>query len=336
MLDFFKDVFSAFRQNSLERIKSPFLGAFVFSWLGFNWQMIAVLILSKQNIIDRLDYINKSYDAKDYVLAPLFTTALICVLLPLANKLVTKLQKKTNLETNQLILQSKIDIAEEQLKIADIEAKKKLAEEREKKNIEANIDSVLKERDSLQIEFDRVNHEKYDLSISYQKIKAELEVLKETNEKLENDLNKTRNELVKALDSSSKINSENDSMRKISAEVIYLREDRERLTKELTNLISEKGDVENNLKLSSDKLNSTVIDNEWLTTQMSALKSQRRGLVEPAMKLSQILYQSDIVHNPSMQNEAQGYINEILQVAESADARGATNPPHDFIEQRNR
>jgi len=147
MFDFFKDIFSAFRQNSLERIKSPFLGAFVFSWFGFNWQMLSILFFGKQNILGRLDYINSHFNVGNYILAPVSTTILICLFPPYANKYVTKFQKGTNHETNMLILQSKIDIASKQLEIADYEAKKKLAEEREKKNIDADIKNILAEHE---------------------------------------------------------------------------------------------------------------------------------------------------------------------------------------------
>jgi len=149
MLDFFKDIFASFRQSSLERIKSPFLGAFVFSWVGFNWQMLAVLFMSKQSIIGRIDYINAHFHISNYLLGPISTTVLICLILPLANKHITKLQKSTNQDTNELILQSKIDIAEKQVELAGYEAKKKLAEEREKKNIEASIALILRENKRL-------------------------------------------------------------------------------------------------------------------------------------------------------------------------------------------
>ncbi|MBH3177343.1 hypothetical protein [Serratia ureilytica] len=145
MLDFIKDIFSAFKQNSIERIKNPFIGAFVFSWIGFNWQALAVLLLSEKDITKRLTYINETHNIGSFLLGPICTTILICWMLPEINKFFTRLQNKPNSETTDIIMQSKIDIAEKQLQISDIEAKKKLAIKREERNIEEGIESIKNE-----------------------------------------------------------------------------------------------------------------------------------------------------------------------------------------------
>ncbi|CAI1109711.1 Uncharacterised protein [Serratia marcescens] len=141
MLDFIKDIFSSFRQSSIERIKNPFVGAFVFSWLGFNWQILAIITFSKKDIIERVDYIKAHYDVGHFILAPSLTTIAICIILPWANKIFTKLQSKPISDTTSILMQAKIDIAEKQLQIANFEAKKKLAEKREERNIEEDIES---------------------------------------------------------------------------------------------------------------------------------------------------------------------------------------------------
>jgi len=145
MLDFIKDIFSAFKQNSIERIRNPFIGAFVFSWLGFNWKALAILFLSDKDITKRISYINETHDVGSFLLGPICTTILICWILPEINKFFTRLQNKPNSETTEIIMQSKIDIAEKQLQIADIEAKKKLAIKREERNIEEGVESIKKE-----------------------------------------------------------------------------------------------------------------------------------------------------------------------------------------------
>lgn len=142
MLDFVRDIYTSFRQTSIERVKSPFLGAFVFSWLGFNWQMLSILFFSKKDIEQRLEIINKAFDIGDYLLAPIFTTTLIVILLPQINKLITKIQDKPNSDTVELSLSSKIRIAELQQSIAEIEAKKRLADKKEERHIEEGIDQI--------------------------------------------------------------------------------------------------------------------------------------------------------------------------------------------------
>ncbi|MDU1061644.1 MAG: hypothetical protein E7A34_00200 [Leclercia adecarboxylata] len=142
MLDFVRDIYASFRQTSLERVKSPFLGAFVFSWFGFNWQMLSILFFSEQKIEQRLELINKSNDIGNYLLGPLCATALIVLLLPQVNKIITKIQDKPNSDTVELSLASKIRIAELQQSLAESEARKKLAEKKEERHIEEGIENI--------------------------------------------------------------------------------------------------------------------------------------------------------------------------------------------------
>ncbi|EPZ2455630.1 hypothetical protein ACXLRS_000773 [Citrobacter youngae] len=145
MLDFVRDIYSSFRQTSLERVKSPFLGAFVFSWIGFNWPMLAVLFFSKKDVEVRLNYINENFDIGSYLLGPICTTILISIFLPQINKFITRIQDKPNSDTVELSLTSKIRIAELQQSLAESEARKKLADKKEERFIEEGIHSIKKD-----------------------------------------------------------------------------------------------------------------------------------------------------------------------------------------------
>lgn len=198
MLDFIRDIFSAFRQTSLERIKSPFLGAFVFSWVAFNWQAILILIFSDRTIEKRLVSINESYDIGSFLLGPICTSILISFLLPQINKLVTRIQDKPNSDTIELTLSSKIKIAQLQQSIAELEAKKKLADKREEKNIDANIDAIKDDNKKLTDKLNSYEMEILELksSLSESKIeenkyRAQMDAAIETRDKLENTLKKT-------------------------------------------------------------------------------------------------------------------------------------------------
>jgi chromosome segregation ATPase len=149
MLDFIKDIIDSFRQSSLERVKSPFLGAFVFSWIAFNWQPLIILVFSENKIEKRLGVINDHYDIGSFLLGPICTAMLITFLLPQINKIITKLQDKPNSDTIELTLTSKIRVAELQQSIAEIEAKKKLADKKEEKYIEESIYRIKEENEKL-------------------------------------------------------------------------------------------------------------------------------------------------------------------------------------------
>lgn len=202
MLDFFKDIIHAFRQSSVERVKNPYIGAFVFSWLGFNWQTFSIIIFSKKDVMDRVEYIKTNYDVSDFILAPALTACVICVLLPLANQLFTAIQKKPIGETTKMNLDAKIEIAEKQLQIASIEAQKKLAHKKEERNIDENIESVKIALEKANVENARYNDEMIKLSSWLEKEKETVSTATKTLDSLKNvidELNKQNNELAERL-----------------------------------------------------------------------------------------------------------------------------------------
>ncbi|WP_288454652.1 hypothetical protein [uncultured Enterobacter sp.] len=197
MLDFIRDIFNSFRQTSLDRVKSPFLGAFVFSWVAFNWQAIIILMFSDKAIEKRLASVNENYDIGSFLLGPICTSILIAFLLPQINKIITKIQDKPNSDTIELTLSSKIKIAKLHQIIAELEAKKKLADKREEKNIDANIDAIKEENIKLKDNIGACDKEILDLksALSDSKIeennyKAQLSTAIESRDKIESTLQK--------------------------------------------------------------------------------------------------------------------------------------------------
>lgn len=212
MLDFIRDLYASFRQTSLERVKSPVLGAFVFSWIGFNWQMLAILFFSTNKIEDRIEYINKTFDIGSYLLGPIVTTGLICFLLPRANKLVARIQDKPNSETVELTLSSKIKIAEQQQRIAEIDARKKLAEKKEEKFIEESIYKTKEENKSLKMEIDTLKKEinfKTQEAIAMQSLRDK-ELLKIAE--LKSDIDKLNFEIKVASEKAKILTNENSEL----------------------------------------------------------------------------------------------------------------------------
>lgn len=197
MLDFMKDIIGAFRQTSLERVKSPFLGAFVFSWFAFNWQALIILIFSEKTIEKKLGIINDHYDLGSFLLGPIFTSILITFLLPQINKIITKIQDKPNSDTLELTLASKIRVAELQQSIAEIEAKKKLADKKEEKYIEESIYRIKEENSTLNeqllnadLTINDLNTQLREAIIDGNNYKSLLNAEKETRDKIEKTLSK--------------------------------------------------------------------------------------------------------------------------------------------------
>lgn len=219
MLDFLKDIFISFNQTSAERLKSPFLGAFVFTWLGFNWDSLAVLFFSKKDIELRIQYIFDNHDLGCFLLAPLSITAVICLILPELNKIFIKIQIKPIHEATTTTMLAKIALAEQQLQISEIEAKKKLAEKKEEREIEQGIQNIKTENidlnfniQSLQREvsktIDLLNEERVSKSTiqnlyeneqeALKIISKELDTVKENNASLISQLNNANFQLSSA------------------------------------------------------------------------------------------------------------------------------------------
>lgn len=195
MLDFIRDIMASFRQASLERVRSPFLGAFVFSWLGFNWPMLAILFFSNRDMEKRIAYIFANFGIEDYLIGPICTSALIAYLLPKINKFVTKIQDKPNTETIEMSLESKIKIAKKQQEIAEIDAKKKLAEKKEERyieegieNIKSSLEKASKERDEKQEDIDTLLKGITDLQGQLAQAQSKLTVEQESKSKINNEL----------------------------------------------------------------------------------------------------------------------------------------------------
>ncbi|EIM8482249.1 hypothetical protein [Serratia marcescens] len=264
MLDFIKDIFSAFKQSSIERIKNPFVGAFVFSWLGFNWQILAIILFSEKDVIERIEYIKKHYDVGDFILAPLLTTVLICVLLPLANKVFTKYQSKPISETTDILMQSKIDIAEKQLQIADIEAKKKLAVKREERNIEEGIESIKK-----------------DIKNELEKNKEMTDEINELSASLKQSGIVNNNANLNLLSANEKITSLTDNLKKLEETIKVKTEEIDKMRAELAILNST---IENfkeaNKSMAKEYEHVFSLHGDRLTIKSSALLSLKEINVE--------------------------------------------------------
>lgn len=214
----------------------------MFSWLGFNWPMLAILFFSNREIEKRIAYIFDNFGINNFLIWPLFASALIAYLLPQINKFVTKIQDKPNTETIEMSLVSKIKIAKKQQEIAEIEARKKLAEKKEERNIQEGIDQIKAELENtlVQIKIEHQNNsqltEKINETAKYHaEAQSQLSVEKDARAKLEIELLSVK-DTVKSL--SEKLISFNNETNKAKAEVISVIRENDDLKKQLPELQS--------------------------------------------------------------------------------------------------
>lgn len=232
----------------MEKVKSPVLGAFVFSWLGFNWQMLAILFFSKHDIEERIINIQSQYDISSYLLGPLCTTALISFFLPRANKVFTLLRSKPDQETISLTIAAKKELAEKQQEIAEIDAKRSLALTIAEKEIDENISAIKSQ----------------NLALS-----AERNKLVEENEKLIKWLEDEK-ELTKKLNSS--LSEQHESINSQNNETLSLITALDEKNKELATITNEKTILE----LELNKLNRELDDLKNISSTLSNFNKELR------------------------------------------------------------
>ncbi|HGF0116369.1 TPA: hypothetical protein ACGBTX_000536 [Klebsiella aerogenes] len=241
MLDFFKELISSFKSTALERVKSPILGAFVFSWFVFNWRGFLILLFSKSGIEERIIYIEHYYNWLTLYVFPIALALALCWILPRLNKIITKLQQEPNNETTRLLLKAKVAHAKEMLELATLNAKKDLAFKREERDIEENIKNIKNEKNNLQSEFDQ-------LQDSHRKLTEWFDA--------ESDKTKSLTDNLNALNATiEKLNHDNDSYKAQLTSAGIKFEEQKNTIKKLETRVRE---LIENINIIQERLNSST------------------------------------------------------------------------------
>ena len=213
--------------------------------------MLAIILLSKKGIEERLELINKNFDIGDYLLGPIITAGLIVTILPQINKLITKVQEKPNIDTITLSLNSKIEIAELQQALAESEARKKLAEKKEERFIEDGIHAIKNELEQTKEQLSERDKDvkfllnaRTELEGKLAKSESQLKVEMEARAQMQNDFNNEKN-INRAI--SDKLADVTGDMNRAREELVSLKESKK------------KADEDNNqLKGSLDYLTAVI------------------------------------------------------------------------------
>lgn len=92
MWETIKEIYLSVKKTSTDRIKSPFYGVFILTWVAFNWQPIAIVLFSKLTMEDRIGFINAIYPFQLWW--PLGVSAVLAYALPFINEKFTYFQSK--------------------------------------------------------------------------------------------------------------------------------------------------------------------------------------------------------------------------------------------------
>lgn len=140
MIELIKNIF----QTSNERIKNPFIGSFIISWIMFNWKSILTVLFSKNNIEGRISYVSENFTKIDYNLVyPLIFSAFYVLVFPYLMLLIEWLSKNAKKGRKKNLVSEKIDDLIDKQRIAKEERK---YEEEKAGNVEISVlNSKIKE-----------------------------------------------------------------------------------------------------------------------------------------------------------------------------------------------
>lgn len=174
-----KDIFMSVFKTSEERLKNPFIGTFLLSFIALNWKAISIIFISTQTIENKIDYITKNYSKIENLLYyPLGISLIYIVILPYLMWLFESITFKSYKERSQNLYKNKI---------VDINGKKSVAlSEIELENLKADF------------------KEKSDLNNQINFLKNQIDdkdnILKSSEDRIENIINENnelKNELIK-------------------------------------------------------------------------------------------------------------------------------------------
>jgi len=119
-----KELIKNLFQTSNERIKNPFIGSFIFSWIAFNWKSILTIIFSKTTIEERISYVSNCFSEIEFTLFyPLIFSAFYVLGLPYLMWLIEYLSKYAKIGRKKNLVDEKIDDLIDKQKIAKEERK---------------------------------------------------------------------------------------------------------------------------------------------------------------------------------------------------------------------
>lgn len=188
--DFFQSVYDSYR----DRVKSPFIGSFMISFLIFNWRAFAILFYSEWPIHCRIEWIEEQYCNLKNLLFPIGISFFYVLILPYINLFIEfvlkyytekKQQKIDDLETARLLKRK--ENAKLLRQIADEKAGTS-----EINNLQTKIESLQKEINDL-VEQDKIETKRWNerISASHEKEKQlnkSIDVLNQEKKFLENQI----------------------------------------------------------------------------------------------------------------------------------------------------
>ncbi|MEL4428597.1 hypothetical protein [Shewanella mangrovisoli] len=193
-----KEFVSEFLKLQNDRMKSPFFSAVVFSLLFYNWDLIYFLISSNSEALVKIEYVNAKFFERN-LWKPFFLTAVLLIVPLLVNNIVQLITDHFVSKRVNRLNKYKVGRGENELQVADLEARKNFSTTRIELEVKNNIDGVLAENTSLKNSLKQYEDQLSELKLS---LDSERNASKESREHsafLTSQLDTVKGELSDAL-----------------------------------------------------------------------------------------------------------------------------------------
>lgn len=175
----FADLFKDILDTSRERVKTPISGAYLLSFLLWNWRPIVLLAFEKTTITQKIIIINKEYCDKWAVLGPLLLGLLFTVGVPYLMALIDLVLRPAKKMRLKSVYNSKTDDINEQLELVGKELTLQ-----DKKNRSKTTEDFEKQIADLQNRIEVTNESHKSIVEGYEKnIKDLNQVIQQNNER---------------------------------------------------------------------------------------------------------------------------------------------------------
>lgn len=151
MKEFLQNIF----KTTEERIKNPFIGAFISSWILFNWKPILFIIFSSKIIEDKINFIENNFVATNHILwYPLIAAIFYVLILPYISLLFDILLKYSLLKRNDIVVSKQKQNIENKkhLAIEEIKLEEAKTDFRERNTHNKLVEELQKRNEDLEIE----------------------------------------------------------------------------------------------------------------------------------------------------------------------------------------
>jgi hypothetical protein len=151
MKEFLQNIF----KSTEERIKNPFIGAFMTSWILFNWKPILFVIFSSKIIEDKINFIDENFVATNHLLwYPLCAAIFYVLVLPYISLLFDILLKYSLLKRNDIVVNKQKQNIEnqKQLAIEEIKLEEAKTDFRERNTHNKLVEELQKRNKDLEFE----------------------------------------------------------------------------------------------------------------------------------------------------------------------------------------